>query len=48
MSRVHTGLNSARFEKPSSVQIATICATTGKRATTGCTNTYMEYFLLPS
>lgn len=45
MSRVHAGLNSATFEKPSTVSSCTICAETGKKATTGCPNTYTEYFL---
>ena len=45
MSRIHTGLRSARFEKPNTVSSATICADSGKRARTGCTNTYTEYFL---
>ena len=45
MSRIHAGLQTARFEKPNTVSSATICAETGKRARTGCTNTYTEYFL---
>ena len=45
MSRVHTGLNSAKFEKPNTVSSCSICAETGKKATTGCPNTYTEYFL---
>lgn len=45
MSRVHTGLNSATFEKPTSVVGITICAETGKKATTGCQHKYVEYFL---
>ena len=45
MSRVHAGLKGAEFEKPSSVTSCTICAETGKKATTGCKNTYIEYFL---
>lgn len=45
MSRIHAGLKSATFEKPISVTSCTICAGTGKRATTGCPNTYTEYFL---
>ena len=45
MSRIHAGLKTARFEKPNTVSSATICAETGKRARTGCTNTYTEYFL---
>lgn len=45
MSRIHTGLQSAKFENPGSITTATICSTTGKKATTGCPNTYTEYFL---
>ena len=45
MSRVHTGLKSAKFEKPNTVTSCIICAETGKKATTGCKNTYTEYFL---
>ena len=45
MSRVHTGLNSAKFEKPYAIATTTICTETGEKATTGCTNTYTEYFL---
>ncbi len=45
MARVHTGLESKKFEKPSTVLSATICAETGMRATTACKNTYTEYFL---
>lgn len=46
MSRIHAGLDGARFSKPPSVTSCIICAETGKRSTTGCTNTYTEYFLL--
>lgn len=46
MSRIHTGLKTAYFEKPSSVQAITICSETGLKARTGCTNTYTEYFLM--
>jgi len=45
MSRIHTGLNSATFEKPNTVSSCTICTQTGKKATTACSNTYEEYFL---
>lgn len=45
MSRIHTGLKNAKFEKPNIVLSATICSKTGKCATTGCPNTYTEYFL---
>lgn len=45
MSRIHTGLQSKKFEKPNTVSSALICSKTGKRARTGCSDTYMEYFL---
>lgn len=45
MSRIHTGLKTAKFEKPSTVTSVTICPETGKKARTGCQNTYTEYFL---
>ena len=45
MARIHTGLQTARFEKPTRVLSATVCSETGMRATTGCPNTYTEYFL---
>lgn len=45
MSRIHTGLQSAKFENPGAITTATICSTTGKKATTGCPNAYTEYFL---
>ncbi len=45
MSRIHTGLNTARFQKPSAITECKICAKTGKKARTGCTDTYTEYFL---
>ena len=43
MSRVHSNLQNAKFEKPSGV---TVCAETGRKANTGCPNTYDEYFLI--
>ena len=45
MSRIHTGLNSAKFEKPNTVFSCTICTETGKKARSGCQNTYTEYYL---
>ncbi len=45
MARIHAGLQTARFEKPTGVLSATVCSETGMRATTGCPNTYTEYFL---
>ncbi len=45
MSMIHSGLKTAQFEKPTGITTATICAETGKKATTGCKATYTEYFL---
>ena len=45
MSRIHAGLNTATFTKPSNISSATICAKTGKKATSTCPKTYTEYFL---
>ena len=46
MSRVHSNLQNAKFEKPTSVVKVTVCAETGRKANTGCPNTYDEYFLI--
>lgn len=45
MIKIHNNLKNASFEKPSAMSSATICAETGQKANTGCTNTYTEYFL---
>ena len=45
MSRIHTGKQGATFEKPYAITQATICAKTGQKARSGCTDTYTEYFL---
>lgn len=45
MSNIHTGLISAKFEQPESIVTSTICSETGEKSTTGCKNTYTEYFL---
>lgn len=45
MSRIHVGKQSSTFQKPYAISELTICAETGKRAKTGCTDTYTEYFL---
>lgn len=36
---------SATFERPSKVEVATICNVSGEKATTGCTDTYTEFFV---
>lgn len=45
MSRIHTGLKTAYFTKPYSVQEVKVCSETGLKARTGCKDTYIEYFL---
>ena len=45
MTRIHSGLASAIFERPSKVEVATICNVSGEKATTGCTDTYTEFFV---
>ena len=45
MSRIHAGMKSATFEKPSSISECLICVETGERARSSCKNTYNEYFL---
>lgn len=45
MSRIHSGRQSARFEIPNNVETAMICRNSGKRATTGCPDSYKEYFV---
>ena len=45
MTKVHSGLESSRFEKPSGVVSATICRASGKKATSKCTDTYSEIFV---
>lgn len=45
MNRIHSGLNGASFVKPNKVVCETICSETGRKATTGCSDTYVEYFL---
>lgn len=44
MSRIHTGLKTAYFTKPYSVQEVKVCSETGLKARTGCKDTYTEYF----
>ena len=45
MRGVHNGLNSATFNQPNRISAQYICADTGMVAKTGCTDTYVEYFL---
>lgn len=45
MKRIHSSLEGKRFEKPSGVTEASICLKSGKKANTGCPNTYKEYFV---
>ena len=46
MSKVHSNLKNARFEKPSKITSCIICSESGEIANSGCPNTYREYFLL--
>ncbi len=45
MKNIHSNLQGKKFEKPSGVTEATICSDSGKKANTGCPNTYQEYFV---
>jgi penicillin-binding protein 1A len=45
MTKVHSGLESSRFDKPNGVVSATICRASGKSATSKCTDTYSEIFV---
>lgn len=45
MKSVHSNLEKTRFEKNTNLKQATICAKTGKTATTNCSDTYTDYFL---
>ena len=45
MARIHSGRGMAVFEMPRKVETAVICKETGKAATTGCTDTYTEFFV---
>ena len=46
MSNVHSSLKHAKFNKPAGAVKVTVCAETGRKANTGCPNTYDEYFLI--
>ncbi len=45
MARVHSGLQSAKFENPGFLTTVAVCAETGKCAKTGCPRIYQENFL---
>ena len=45
MSKIHTDLPSASFEKPSNVVSVRVCKDSGKAASDECKNTYVEYFV---
>ena len=45
MIKIHKGLEPKEFKKPYGIKELTICSQTGYLATTGCANTYTEYFL---
>ena len=45
MKNIHTGMEGKRFEQPGNVVTARVCRTSGKCATSSCTDTYVEYFV---
>lgn len=45
MKDIHKNLPSKSFDKPSNIVTAKICKSTGKSATSSCTNTYVEEFV---
>ena len=45
MTKVHEGKESSKFEQPSGVVTETICRTSGKKATSKCSDTYQEIFV---
>ncbi len=45
MTKVHEGKESSKFEQPSGVVTETICRTSGKKATSKCSDTYQEVFV---
>ena len=44
MKNVHENLIKTDFERPKNVEEIVVCKDTGKRASGGCKNTYVEYF----
>ena len=46
MKKLHSGLDSSRFERPDGVVSVTVCRASGKRATSKCSDTYSEYFVV--
>lgn len=44
MNTIHEDLIKGNFDKPKNVEEVIICKETGKRATGGCKDTYIEYF----
>lgn len=45
MTKVHSGKSASTFTQPSGVVSATICKTSGKKATSKCSDTYQEIFV---
>ena len=45
MKKVHAGKASSKFSQPSGIVTATICRTSGKKASGRCTDTYSEIFV---
>lgn len=44
MKKTHENLMRANFDKPKNIQEVVVCKDSGKRASGGCKNTYVEYF----
>lgn len=44
MRNIHEDLIKADFDRPNNVQEVAVCKETGKKATGGCKDTYIEYF----
>lgn len=45
MSKIHSGKESSKFAEPSGIVRETICKTSGKKATSKCSDTYQEVFI---
>lgn len=45
MTRIHSGLPEAVFESSDKIETAGICTISGEKATSGCKDTYIEYFV---
>lgn len=45
MKKIHQDLAPAEFAQPSGIVRLSVCRTTGQRASSSCSDTYMEYFV---